>query len=213
MEAAFYTYLHCKPNGDPFYVGKGSALRGHNVYRRNPHHRNVVEKYGAENIKAYIFPCASEREAFDDEVQQIAQLRESGYELVNLTFGGEGPTGRVYSDETRAKMAAAHQGVKISAETIAKRSATVRGRKHSAKTIERMAEAKRGKPVSAETRAKIAAANIGRPRTHVQVCSPETRAKMRASAMGNKSALGHRLSDEAKAKISAANKRRYGTGE
>ena len=211
MGRSFYTYLHCKPNGDPFYVGKGSAARGHNVYRRNPHHRNVVAKYGAKSIKAYIFPCASEREAFEDEVHQISQLRDSGYELVNLTYGGEGPTGRVFSQETRSKMAAAHLGVKISAETIAKRSASLRGFKHSQETRDKMSSSQRGKTHTEDTKGKLALANIGKKRTHVQTFSPETRAKMRVSAMGNTSALGHKLSDEAKAKISAANKRRYGS--
>ena len=28
MDKQFYTYLHCKPDGTPFYVGKGHDARG-----------------------------------------------------------------------------------------------------------------------------------------------------------------------------------------
>jgi hypothetical protein len=37
--AQFYTYLHCKPDGTPFYVGKGSGKRSNFMYDRNPHHQ------------------------------------------------------------------------------------------------------------------------------------------------------------------------------
>mgnify|MGYP001584485120 FL=1 len=255
MDTNFYTYVHCKPNGDPFYVGKGCGQRSHKLtVGRSLYHQRVVAKYGEKNIGVYVFPCNSEEQALEDETQQIVQLRSEGWRLANLTDGGSGgraglihsietrrklsislskayesqelraqrsaemrgnknALGKKLSAESRAKLSAALSGRKMSAETILKRSATVRGRKHSPETIEKMAAVKRGKPVSAETRAKLSAANLGKRRNFVQTCSPETRIKMRASAMGNRSALGHRLSDEAKAKISAANKRRYGTGE
>jgi len=86
----FYTYLHCRPDGSPFYVGKGRGKRAFDLRRRNPHHRNVVAKYGQENIKVFVFPCGSEIESLSDEVLQISQLRRDGCELVNQTDGGDG---------------------------------------------------------------------------------------------------------------------------
>lgn len=69
MTLQFYTYLHCKPNGDPFYVGKGcdtgSGRRSHAFGQRTKHHKNVVAKYGRDNIKVFVFPCESEAQAHD----------------------------------------------------------------------------------------------------------------------------------------------------
>jgi NUMOD3 motif len=92
----FYTYLHCKPNGDPFYVGKGRRNRAYQLFdsRRSKFHMNIIRKHGAENIGIFIFPCESEDQAFADEVQQIAQLRAEGFELANFTDGGEGHSGK-----------------------------------------------------------------------------------------------------------------------
>ena len=92
----FYTYLHCKPNGDPFYVGKGRRNRARQFFdsRRSKFHMNIVRKYGVENVGVFIFPCESEEQAFADEIQQIAQLRAEGFELANFTNGGEGHSGK-----------------------------------------------------------------------------------------------------------------------
>ena len=107
MSTVFYTYLHCKPDGTPFYVGKGKENRAREFSRdsRNKWHKNIVSKYGKENILVHVFPCDSEAQAFANEVQQIAQLRREGCELCNLTDGGEGQSNP--APETRAKISAA----------------------------------------------------------------------------------------------------------
>ncbi|HEX8894457.1 MAG TPA: hypothetical protein VF783_14095 [Terriglobales bacterium] len=130
MAKQYYTYIHCKPDGAPFYVGKGREYRALLSGKRNIHHQRIVAKYGEENIGIFIFPCESEERALADEMQQIAQLRKEGYELANMTDGGEGhsglkwteerrkralgrPTwnkGRPFSEETRLKMAGAQKG-------------------------------------------------------------------------------------------------------
>jgi hypothetical protein len=51
----FYTYLHCRPNGDPFYVGKGCDNSGHSRRShtfgtgRNKLHKAVVAEHGREH--------------------------------------------------------------------------------------------------------------------------------------------------------------------
>src|ERR1019366_7111100 len=89
----FYTYLHCRPNGEPFYVGKGHGVRAKKFSKRSDYHKHIVQKHGKENIRIFIFPCDSEQQAFADEIQTIAQLRKEGFNLCNLTDGGEGSTG------------------------------------------------------------------------------------------------------------------------
>ena len=92
-QSQFYTYLHCKPDGTPFYVGKGSGRRAHEFQRRNRHHEFIVQKYGRKNIKVFIFACESEEQAFSDEIHQISQLRKEDIKLTNVSGGGEGATG------------------------------------------------------------------------------------------------------------------------
>jgi hypothetical protein len=48
--AEHYAYIHCKPDGTPFYVGKGSGDRFRVSGARNPYYRRTVNKYGAKNI-------------------------------------------------------------------------------------------------------------------------------------------------------------------
>lgn len=83
-------------------MGKGRGDRAYGLFRRNAHHRNTVKKYGAKNIKIFVFPCASEREALENEVQQIAQLRQEGITLCNVTNGGEGTSGFTMSPKSKA---------------------------------------------------------------------------------------------------------------
>lgn len=157
----FYTYLHCKPDGTPFYVGKGNSDRAYRLdgSRKNQHHKNIVAKHGKENILVYIFPCESEQQAFADEIKQIAQLRREGYELCNMTDGGEGLSGYICSDETKIKLSIANKGKQSclghtqSRETIEKRMLKIRGK-----------ERKKGYKQTAEHIAKGVASRIGKKR-------------------------------------------------
>ena len=62
-----FAYMHCKPNGIPFYVGKGALRRTKNLSERNPYHQSVVSKYGKENILIGKMECSSEKIAFELE--------------------------------------------------------------------------------------------------------------------------------------------------
>lgn len=166
----FYTYLHCKPDGAPFYVGKGRGNRCCDFHHRSQHHKHVVEKYGRANIGVFVFPCESEDAALADEVQQIAQLRAEGFRLCNATDGGDGISGLKHSVETRRKM-----------------SEKAAGRSHSPESIAKISAAKRN--LSDETRSRISAAKLGRKRPPF---SAEHRAKMAAKAMGNRRGVGNK---------------------
>jgi hypothetical protein len=171
----FYVYLHCKPGGDPFYVGKGCdtwAKRSHDLVRaRSRYHNNVVAKYGAENIEILVFNSNSEKEAFETEIKWIKVLRDAGYKLVNLTNGGEGPSGCVVSSATRAKHSARQKetwtGRKHTAETKCKMSARLKGNKLAVGVQYWL-----GKKMSIETKEKLSIIAKNR------VFTLETRAKM-----------------------------------
>ena len=100
----FYSYIHCKPDGEPFYIGKGQRSRSHKLTTgRNHHHKNIVSKYGKENIVIWKFDCDSEQSAFTLEKYLIAHYRRVGIKICNRTDGGEGSTGYIASNETREK--------------------------------------------------------------------------------------------------------------
>lgn len=78
------------------------------------------------------------------EVELIAELRDAGSDLVNLTAGGDGTVGRRHSDDARARMADARRGTKASDETRQKMSDARKGRP-SGRLGEKMPQAVRTK--------------------------------------------------------------------
>ena len=172
QDKQFYTYLHCKPNGDIFYVGKGCGNRAYKFTKRNSYHQNIVSKYGKENILVYVFTCESEEIAFADEKQQILWLKKDGYELANFTDGGEGCSGATWklSEDTKHKMSISKKGTKQSEEHINNNSLSKSGVKHpewrklaqSARMKGEQSRAK-GKKFSDISRQRMAAAHIGKP--------------------------------------------------
>jgi len=100
-----FAYVHCKPTGVPFYVGKGALRRAKYLGERNQHHQNIVAKYGKENILIGTMECSAPEIAYELEAGIIKCLRRSGVELCNLTAGGDG--GRSPSEETRKRLSEA----------------------------------------------------------------------------------------------------------
>lgn len=89
----FYAYIHVRPTGDIFYVGKGSRKRSHDFYGRNCYHKSIVAKDGKTNIAVHVLPCQSEQHAFDEEKRIIYLVRATGFNLSNLCDGGGGVAG------------------------------------------------------------------------------------------------------------------------
>ncbi len=113
-------YLHCRPDGTPFYVGKGSTKRAHKLLGRNKHHTNTVNKHGKNNILVGFLECSTEDTAYELERGIIKCLKRMGVSLTNQTEGGigglqdraswnKGKPG-CYSEETIQKMSEAKKG-------------------------------------------------------------------------------------------------------
>jgi group I intron endonuclease len=223
----YYAYIHRKPNGIPFYVGKGTLRRANSLKQRNPYYLATVKKYGVENIVVNSFECNSEEDAFELEMFLIECLKESGIKLTNCTNGGEGASGYVHSEEVRAKMSAISKRriyKPHSIETIAKIKESNKGKVRSAETRARISMAVKGricKPFSEERKANMSIAAKKRGVSEAcraaaimkkrgSVLSEEHKAKM-ANGLKGKPAWnkGKTMSEETRAKMSIAQKARY----
>lgn len=158
---SFYAYVHARPDGSVFYVGKGSEKRARKFAGRNPHHRNIVAKHGKKNILVGKYDCSSEDTAFELERGLVSCFKRMGVSLVNRTDGGEGVSGIVISDAQRKLLSDKLRGIpkgSPSDETRAKISAANTGKKRSAEARAKMSKAAKGRKFSDQTRAKLSAA-------------------------------------------------------
>jgi len=121
-------YLHSKPNGTPFYVGKGTIKRSRDLTSsRNKWHQNIVSKYGKENIVITYMECSTEYFAFELEKGLIKTLKNNGYELCNIGSGGEGSSGWKVDRAIVERVASKNRGRVQSAEERAMRSKRMTG--------------------------------------------------------------------------------------
>lgn len=199
--APFYVYVHAKPDGTPFYVGKGRLRRARYLGERNAWHRAIVAKYNASNIKITLIACATEEEAFQVERATIARLRADGVQLCNFTCGGEGGSDPI--PETRAKIseAAKRRGISVStrlAVSLAKKGVPL-SEEHRAKVRDAMRASWQRRTLSAKQRANISAAAKRRG------IAPAT---MAAGWNANRG-VTRPHTEERKARISAAQRARF----
>jgi hypothetical protein len=98
----YYTYGHYKADSkELFYIGKGKGRRAHEKDSRSDYWRNIVNKYG---YTVEIFAeWESEQDAFIHEKFLIECFHELT-DLCNLTDGGDGCSGYVWTDEQKAKL-------------------------------------------------------------------------------------------------------------
>jgi hypothetical protein len=113
---AFFAYIHCKPDGTPFYVGKGTRTRYKNFRDRSEYHKRIVAKYGRENILIGKLDCTTNDIALTLEVGLIKCLRRMGVALVNLTDGGEGTVGWKCPESVRMAVSEANRRRVLSPE-------------------------------------------------------------------------------------------------
>lgn len=197
----FYVYILFRPwDGSPFYVGKGKKHRWLEHERTisshiNKHLSNILKKSREKNLevpKVKIRENLSESDAFDLEIKLIAAIgrKKDGGSLVNMTNGGEGASGLVFSQESRAKISRFHKGRVVGEETRNKLREINLGNKHCA-----------GRVMSQETREKIGISNKATKSNQVHVVSQETRAKLAVASRGNKRRLGKPHSFEVKQKM------------
>lgn len=96
----YYVYVHINPlTKRVFYVGKGQSDRAWDYHGRNIYWKRIYNKYGVDvNIVSHSL---SEKDAFDLEQLLILEYRDLGFNLTNLSDGGEGSSGLRFTDQQR----------------------------------------------------------------------------------------------------------------
>jgi hypothetical protein len=188
-----YVYTLVDPrNNLPFYVGKGSGERcnahfieaKYYVKRKTPKLNKIrkLMRLGMEPIVVKVEQNVSDEQALDLECLLIAEMRNLGFALTNMTDGGDGAQGYKHTEEHKQKMSELQKGRVFSEETKQRmrKPKSEQGRKNIAEA--RITTSYRP---SNEAKKKTSETLKGRPspmqgRTH----TAESRAKMSAQRRG-----------------------------
>lgn len=154
----FYVYAWFRPDGTPFYIGKGHGDRIDSLRGRNPAFMALVAEYG-DPPRRKLYEGLSERDAFMLEIDLISEFGRSL--LVNQTNGGEGASGYIWSVEMRARKSAEVTGKKHSSAIIAKMSARRKGTTKSAAHRKSLSVSHKGKAKSEAHRLAIVVSKTG----------------------------------------------------
>lgn len=104
----YYVYAHATPDGEIFYVGKGSGRRMFFAGNRSVFWKRIVKKYGYTAL--LLEQGLSEAGAYEREVFWIAHYKSLGQCAANFTDGGDGV--RVAKRWWSDKISAALMGIK-----------------------------------------------------------------------------------------------------
>jgi hypothetical protein len=112
MDNNFYTYIHIRPDiNEPFYVGKGKGKRYKVKTGRNKYWHNVVNKNNGIFESKILFDNLTEKEALLKEIEVEKDLKEKGYNLVNLAkTGNSGPSGVSKTEKHKQSLSKATKG-------------------------------------------------------------------------------------------------------
>ena len=104
----FYTYLYKDPKTDvPLYVGKGQDYRAFSHFKSKHHLGNLLRKRNREGYVCdpiFLHKDCTENQSFAFEIFWIAVFGRQDLDkgtLLNRTNGGEGPSGIIWSEETK----------------------------------------------------------------------------------------------------------------
>ncbi len=191
MNTAYVYTLTDPRNGMPFYVGKGHGKRcefhldeAKYYTNRKSKKLNKIRKLMSLGMKPIITKVeenVSDAQAIDFECLLIAEMRDIGIPLTNMTDGGDGAKGYKHTEEHLKYVSELFKGRIVSEET----------------------KQKMRKPKSEEGRVNMAKARLNKTYRP----SEETKRKTSEALLGRPSPMkGRKQSDEAKAKMSAYRK-------
>ena len=142
MDNEFYVYEYIRADTmEPFYVGKGKGDRFLDIRHRSKYFKMISDKM--KIIVNILIDKLTEEEAFGIECWYINEYKYVyGYNLCNISDGGDGVSGVKRSEETKLKIGKANKGkrkgCKLSEETKKKMSISKIGGKRSEETKKKM---------------------------------------------------------------------------
>lgn len=197
-------------------VGATKRFKAH-VYNAKRGHGGALyaamRKHGTDAFSVSVLADGlTVDQAQEREIRLIAERGCRAPHGYNIALGGEqGLLGVTLSDDTRARMSAAHSLRQQNPELRARTSAALRGRQVSDETREKLRAANTGRKLNEETKAKVRAANLGKKQSAETVAkrsralkgiirSDEVRASMSRAQRGVPKSPEHRaaLSDALK---------------
>ena len=131
MKAAiFYVYEHIRPDtGEVFYVGKGKGPRASDFAHRRDRHKRIrakLDQLGLIIEVRFVAKELFECDAFILEKHRIAYWREVGNSLINHTDSGEGASGLIHTEASRAAMSDRRRAMNADPEFAAKHAKLMR---------------------------------------------------------------------------------------
>jgi hypothetical protein len=192
MNTAYVYTLTDPRNGMPFYVGKGHGKRceahldeAKYYTKRKSKKLNKIRKLMSLGMKPIITKVeenVSDAQAIDFECFLIAEMRDIGIPLTNMTDGGDGAQGYKHTEEHKKYVTQLFKGRIVSEETKQKmrKPKSEEGRANIAKarltttyrpseeTKRKTSEALKGRIITDEHKAKIKAGLTGKPKAKIE---------------------------------------------
>jgi hypothetical protein len=205
------------------YVGRSSA--GLRRPMKHGHSSSWTEDYrsrwlrglfaAGSAFRVVVLESLASAAALDEaERRWIAQGRAIGWRLTNVTDGGEGGNGRVWTSEQRARHSARLRGIPKSPEHRAALAKSLTGTRASDATREKQSAAAKRRAADPSEHDRLATLRLGATN------SPAARAKLRAANLGlahsperratnARVRTGIPLPDHVKAKMSESQRRAW----
>jgi hypothetical protein len=187
MNTNFYTYAYLREDGTPYYIGKG---KGYRAYKKS---KNDIKPPKDKSRIILLKQNLSECEAFNHEKYMIDIFgrKDLGTGILhNRTYGGDGSSGVLQTEETKLK-----------------RSNALKGRPRPEEVKNKIGEKNKGRKQSQEARDKIGNTHKGNKYWEGRKHTEESKQKMRDAKVGKSSNMkGKSHTQETKDKISTSKK-------
>jgi hypothetical protein len=114
MKNTYYTYAWLREDKTPYYVGKGIGNRAYRSHKRGDSYMSAPPRDGIIFLKKNL----TEFDAYKHEnyIISVLGIKEDGGILINMSYGGEGSSGRKPSEYCIQRTREVNTGKKLTEE-------------------------------------------------------------------------------------------------